>query len=233
MERKRFNFSFSFNEAISWLKKEHFYYKITERERSDGLFFATINAKDDSQRLDLEIHFLGTDGESEYSANTLMWIVFSRSRLLTKRTDYTPFLPIEGVTIGQTNAEDLKSLGFKIGGDCYAVKKIRPVIHVRYNKQTAIVEKIIISGASLPVEWPEAKELGQMTYRKWLNYFEKYGFDLQTNDALDPSVFMHPQLIALQPQMGIKVTVTLISLFKVKREANNPNSIMECEIALI
>ena len=46
-------------------------------------------------------------------------------------------------------------------------------------------------------------------------------------------VFMHPQLIALQPQMGIKVTIPLISLFKVKREANNPNSIMECEIALI
>ena len=92
---------------------------------------------------------------------------------------------------------------------------------------------IVIPGASLPVEWPEAKELGQMTYRKWLNYFEKYGFVLQKNDALDPSVFMHPQLIALQPQIGIKVTVTLISLFKVKREANKSESIMECRIALI
>ena len=72
-----------------------------------------------------------------------------------------------------------------------------------------------------------------MTYRKWLSYFEKYGFALQKNDALDSSVFMSPQLIALQPQMGLKVTITLISLFKVKREANNPNSIMECEIELI
>ena len=233
LERKRFSFSFSFNEAISWLKKEHFYYKITEHDKSYGLFSATINAKDNSQKLDLEIHFLGTDGEKDNDANTLLWIVFSRSRLLTKRTDYTPFLPIEGVTIGQTNVEDLKSLGFQIGGDCYAVTKKRPVIYFKYNKQTTIVELIKIPGASLPVEWPEAKELGQMTYRKWLNYFEKYGFDLQTNEALDSSVFMHPQLIALQPQMGIKVTITLISLFKVKREANNPNSIMECEIALI
>ena len=109
----------------------------------------------------------------------------------------------------------------------------KTVVFFKYNKQTTIVEMIVLPGASLPVEWPEAKELGQMTYRKWLNYFEKYGFDLQTNEALDSSVFMHPQLIALQPQMGIKVTITLISLFKVKREANNPNSIMECEIALI
>lgn len=233
LERKRFSFSFSFNEAISWLKKEHFYYKITEHDKSYGLFSATINAKDGSQKLDLEIHFLGTDGEKDNDANTLLWIVFSRSRLFTKRTDYTPFLPIEGVTIGQTNADDLKSFGFKIAGDNIAVNKKRPFIYFFYSGKSKIVEKIKIPGASLPVEWPEAKELGQMTYRKWLNYFEKYGFDLQTNDALDSSVFMHPQLIALQPQMGIKVTVTLISLFKVKREANNPNSIMECEIALI
>lgn len=232
-ERKGFNFSFSYNETISWLKKESFYYKITEHERSNGLFYATINSKDDSQKLDLELSFFGTNGENDYSANTLTWIGFSRSRILTKRTDYTPFMPIEGVTIGQTNADNLKSLGFQIGGDCYAVTKKRPVIYFNYNKQTTIVEMIVIPGASLPVEWPEAKELGQMTYRKWLNYFEKYGFVLQKNDALDSSVFMHPQLIALQPQIGIKVTVTLISLFKVKREANKSESIMECRIALM
>lgn len=233
LERKGFNFSFSYNETISWLKKENFYYKITEHERSNGLFYATLKSKDDNQKLDLELSFFGINGENDNSANTLTWIGFSRSRILTQRSDYKPFLPIEGVTIGKTNVEDLKSLGFQIGGDCYAVTKKRPVIYFKYNKQTTIVELIKIPGASLPVEWPEAKELGQMTYRKWLNYFEKYGFDLQTNEALDSSVFMHPQLIALQPQMGIKVTITLTSLFKVKREANNPNSIMECEIALI
>jgi len=72
-----------------------------------------------------------------------------------------------------------------------------------------------------------------MTYRKWLNYFEKYGFVVQKNEALDSSAFMSPQIIAVLPKIGIKVTITLISLFKVKREANKSESIMECEIALI
>lgn len=233
LERKGFNFSFSYNETILWLKKKNFYYKITEHDRLDDLFFATIEAKDDSHKLILVFSFVGTKGKNESDANTLVWIDICRSRILTSRSDFTPFLPIEGVTIGQTNADDLKSFGFKIAGDNIAVNKKRPVIYFFYSGKSNIVEKIKIPGASLPVEWPESKELGQMTYRKWLSYFEKYGFDLQKNEALDSSVFMSPQLIALQPQMGLKVTITLISLFKVKREANNPNSIIECEIALI
>lgn len=233
LERRGFIISFSFNETILWLKKENYYYKITERERSNGLFFGTIIAKDDSQKLNMELHFLGTKGEKDSDANTLVWIEFSRRRLFTKKTDYTPFLPIAGVTIGQTKVADLKSLGFQIAGNNVAVSKRRPVIYLFYNNKSTIVNKIKIPGASLPVEWPEAKELGQMTYRKWLSYFDKYGFELHTNDALDSSIAFHPQLIAVQPQIGLKVTITLISLFKIKREANKSESIMECEIALI
>ena len=72
-------------------------------------------------------------GENDNSANTLTWMGFSRSRILTQRSDYKPFLPIEGVTIGQTNTDDLKSLGFHIGGDGYAVTKNRPFKYFKYN----------------------------------------------------------------------------------------------------
>ena len=234
LDNKGFNFALSFNEAISWLKKVGLSYKIVECERINRIFFATIKANGISQNLNLELNFNGTDGETKYSPNTLLWITFSRNRLLTVKSNYKPFLPIEGVTIGQTNAEELKSFGFDIFKDsCTAVTKKRPVIYFIFNEKSTKVERIIIPGEYMPVEWPEAKTYAPMTYRKWLSYFEKYGFDLQKNDAVDPSVFMHPQLIAVQPQIGIKVTVTLISLFKVKREANKPNAIMECEITLI
>ena len=234
LERKGLFFSLSFNEIISRLKKEGFGYKVAEKDRFNDFFMATVKAKDISQDLNLDFNFLGNKGERESDGNTLMWIVFSRNRILTDRTNYKPFLPIDGVTIGKTNAERLKSLGLElIKGSCCAVTKKRPVIYFYYNGKSTIVETIRIPGEYMPVEWPEAKVLAPMTYRKWLNYFEKYGFDLQQNDALNPSVFMHPQLIAVQPQIGIKVTITLISLFKVKREANNPKSIMECEITLI
>lgn len=232
--RKGLYFSLSFNEIISRLKNGNFYYKVEEKDRFNGLFMATVKAKDISQNLNLVFNFLGTKGEKESDSNTLMWIDFSRNRVLTDRSDFSPFLPIEGVTIGQTNANDLKSLGFEMFKEqSIAVTKKRPVIYFYFNEKSTIVEKIRIPGEYMPVEWPEAKEYAPMTYRKWLSYFEKYGFDLQQNDALNPSVYFSPQLIAVQPQLGLKVTVTLISLFKVKREANKPNSIMECEIALI
>lgn len=234
LERKCLYFSLSFNEIISRLKKENFYYKVEEKDRFDGLFMATVKAKDISQNLILEFNFLGTKGERESDGNTLMWIDFSRNRVLTDRSDFSPFLPIEGVAIGRTNVEDLQSLGFDIfKGNCCAVTKKRPFIYFYYNEKSNKVEKIRIPGEYMPVEWPEAKEYAPMTYRKWLSYFEKYGFDLQQNDALNSSVYFSPQLIAVQPQLGLKVTVTLISLFKVKREANKPNAIMECEIELI
>ena len=234
LERKGLLFSLSFNDIIARLKKEDFYYKITERERSNGLFLATIEARDESQKLNLELSFFGAKGECESSADTLKWIEFSRKRILTDRSDYSPFLPIEGVTIGQTTFEDLKSLGFDIFKEsCTAVTKKRPVIYYIFNEKSTKVEIIKIPGEYMPVEWPEAKEYAPMTYRKWLSYFEKYGFDLKKNDALNPSIYFSPQLIAVQPQIGIKVTITLISLFKVKSEANKPNAIMECQIELI
>lgn len=234
LDRKGLYFSLSFNDIISRLKKENFYYKVEDRDRFDDLFMATVKAKDITQNLNMELHFLGTKGEKESDDNTLMWIEFSRSRVLTDRSDYSPFLPIEGVTIGQTKANDLMSLGFEMFKEQgIAITKKRPVVYFYFNEKSTIVEKIRIPGESLPVEWPEAKEYAPMTYRKWLSYFEKYGFDLQKNEALDSSVYMYPQLIAVHPQIGIKVTITLISLFKVKRDANKSNAIMECEIALI
>ena len=51
LDSKGFNFAFSFNEAISWLKKVDFSYKIVECEKIDKIFFATINANDISQNL--------------------------------------------------------------------------------------------------------------------------------------------------------------------------------------
>lgn len=234
LTNKGLNLSLSFNSIVSWLKKEEYYYKITERERIDTIFFATIIAEDTSQNLSIEFYFTGTKGETESSPNTLMWISFSRKRVNTYRSDYSPFMPIEGVTIGQTKIFELKSMGFEINdGQSIAYKNKRPVIYFWYNEKSKIVERITIPGEYMPVEWPEAKTYAPMTYRKWLSYFEKYGFDLQKNDALDPSVIMYPQLIAVHLQKGIKVTITLISLFKVKRDANKSNAIMECEIALI
>jgi superfamily II DNA or RNA helicase len=234
LANKGLYFSLSFNEIISRLKKEDFYYKIVEKDRFNDLFMATVKAKDIVQSLDLELNFIGTKGKKESDSNTLVFIEFSRSRILTDRSDYSPFLPIEGVTIGQTTSEDLKSFGFDIFKDsCTAVTKKRPVIYFNFNGKSTKVERIRIPGEYMPVEWPEAKTYAPMTYRKWLSYFEKYGFDLKKNDALNPSIYFSPQLTAVQPQIGIKVTITLISLFKVKREANNPKSIMECEITLI
>lgn len=254
LDNKGLSLSLSFNSIVFWLKKEGYNYKIKEREKIDNIFFATIDAEDARQNLSMEFYFTGTKGETESDPNTLMWITFSRKRIQTYRSDYKPFMPIEGVTIGQTTVENVKSLGFVFFKDSStAVKNKQPYIDYKYNEKSAkvekisiprviyckcndnntIVEKIRIPGEYIPFEWPEAKDYVPMTYRKWLRYFEKYGFDLQTNDALNPSVYFSPQLTAVQPQIGIKVTVTLISLFKVKREANNPKSIMECEITLI
>ncbi len=178
--------------------------------------------------------FLGTKGEKEADPNTLIWLKFSRSRILTKTSIFVPFLPIEGVTIGQTTIDDLKLFGFNIGnGGTVAVNKKRPVIHFMCNEKSTIVERIKIPSSSIPVEWPEAKELGQMTYKKWLSYFEKYGFDIHKNEALEPSVYMFPQLIAIQPQIGLKVTVTFMNGFNVKSKANKSEAIGEWEITLI
>lgn len=233
LERKGLYFSLSFNEIISRLKKENFDYKVTKKDRFTGLFMATVKATDISQNLNLEFNLLSTKGKRKSDANTFMWIEFSRRRVLTERSVFSPFLPIEGVTIGQTNVEDLKSLGFNISdGQSIAVKK-RPVVYFGYNAKSGIVEKIQLQGSSIPVEWPESKECGQMTYNKWLRYFDKYGFIVQNNEALQPSIPMFPQIIAIQPLIGLKVTVTLERFFKAESKANKSNAIIECEITLI
>lgn len=231
---KGLNTSLSFNGIVSWLKKMGYYYKIEEREKYDSLFSATIKAKDTIHNLNLVFYFLGTDGESESDANTLLSLEFSRNRIHTDRSAYTPFFPIDGVTIGQTNVDGLKSLGYKISnGQSIAVNKKRPVTYFWFNEKSTIVEKITLPGASIPVEWPEAKECDQMTYNKWLRYFDKYGFIVQKNEALEPSVPMFPQIIALQPQIGLQVKVTFERFFKVKTKANKSEAIWELEITLI
>lgn len=94
--------------------------------------------------------------------------------------------------------------------------------------------KIRIPVESLPVEWPEAKEYGQMTYNKWLRYFESYGFIVYKNEVLDPSIHRCPQLIAALPKIGLQVTITFsVSIFKVKAKKNKSDAIMYCEITLI
>ena len=232
--RKGFSISHSFNETISWLKKENFNYKITENEKLDDLFFATIVAKDDSQKINMGFHFLATEGKKEKAANTLLWIEFSRNRILTDRTDYAPFLPIEGVTIGQTKIADLESFGFQIGnGGSVAVNNKRPRIFYMCNRKNSNVEKINLPGASIPKEWPESQEYTPMTYNKWLRYFDKYGFIIQKNEALESPVPMHPQITAIQPQIGLQITVTFEAFFKVKSKANKSESVSQCEITLM
>lgn len=226
--------SLSFNGVVSWLKKMGYYYKIEERNKYDSIFSATIKAKDTINNLNLEFYFLSTDGESESDANTLLSIKFSRNRMNTERSVYTPFFPIEGVTIGQTRVSELKSMGFEINnGQSIAYKNKRPVIYFWYNEKSTIVEKITLPGSSIPVEWPEAKECGQMTYNKWLRYFDKYGFVIEKNEALEPSVPMFPDIVAMQPLIGLKVKVTFERFFKVKTKANKSESIWELEITLI
>lgn len=235
LKMKGFSFFLSFNSIISKLKKNDFYYKVTEKDiayNSYNYSSATIKAKDIIQNLDLEFIFLGK-GKMVSDANTLKLIRFSRNRIHTTRSDYSHFLPIYGVTIGQTNIEDLKSLGFKVFEDnSFAITLEPPVTYFRCNDVSKIVEKIELPGYTLPDEWPDAKEYGQMTYNKWLRYFNKYGFIIQKNDAMQSHVPIYPQIIAIQPLIGLKMTLTFEILFKVKSKANKTGTLLGCYITL-
>ena len=231
---KGLNTSLSFNGIVAWLKKMGYYYKIEEREKYDTIFSADIKAKDTIHNLNFDFYFLGTNGESESDANTLLSIKVSRNRIQTDRSVNSPFFPIDGVIVGKTTVDDLKSMGFTINnGQSIAFKNKRPIIYFWFNPKSGIVERITIPGASIPTEWPEAKECGQMTYNKWLRYFDKYGFVVQNNEALQPSVPMFPDIVAMQPVIGLKVKVTFERFFKVKSKANKSESIWECEITFI
>ena len=188
--------------------------------------------KDFNHNLNLELHFIGTDGKGKYSNNTLSYIKISRDRIVTNRTNYAPFLPIEGVTIGQTSLRDLKSFGFQTfdetGG--IAVNLKRPVTYFKYNDKSKLVEAINFPGAPMPKEWPEANKYGQMTYNKWLDYFEKYGFIVEKNEAI--SISTYPQIVAVQPEIGLKVTINFEINFKVRSKANKSSSILQWEITL-
>lgn len=229
-ESKGLAFSLGFNEVISRLKKEDFYYKVTDKDRSDGLFLATVKAKDISQNMNLVFEFIGVNGKK----SSITSIEFCRCRIFTSKSDYAPFLPIEKVTIGQTNIDELKSFGFQISESSeVAVNKKHHGTFFKYNDKSKIVEAIQFPGASIPVEWPEAKKIGKMTYNKWLRYFDKYGFVIKKNEALLPSVPLNPQIVAIQPIIGLEITLTFEIFFKVKSKANNPKSLNECDIVLI
>lgn len=236
MKRMGFSFSLSFNRIISKLKENNFNYKVTEKDiayNSNNYSSATIIAKDIAMDLNLKFVFL-VKGKIESDADTLKLIRFSRNRIHTTMSDYANFLPISGVTIGQTNFKDLKALGLQVFDDTFVALTIEhPATYFRCNCLSKIVEKIEIPGDKLPAEWPEAKDFGLMTYNKWLRYFDKYGFIIQMNEALLPSVPVHPQIVALQPFIGLKVTVTLEYSFKVRTKANRSKSICQCDIVLI
>jgi hypothetical protein len=188
--------------------------------------------KDFNHNLNLELHFIGTDGKGKSSNNTLSYIRISRDRIVTNRTNYAPFLPIEGVTIGQTSLNDLKSFGFQTfdGTGGIAINFKRPVTYFKYNDKSKLVEAINFPGAPMPKEWPEANKYGQMTYNKWLDYFEKYGFIVEKNEAI--SISTYPQIVAVQPEIGLKVTINFEINFKVRSNANKSSSILQWEITL-
>ena len=225
-------FAPSFNKTISKLKNDGTFYQIENCEDLDDLFLGEIIVKDFNHNLNLELHFIGTDGKGKYSNNTLSYIKISRDRIVTNRTNYAPFLPIEGVTIGQTSLRDLKSFGFQTfdetGG--IAVNLKRPVTYFKYNDKSKLVEAINFPGAPMPKEWPEANKYGQMTYNKWLDYFEKYGFIVEKNEAI--SISTYPQIVAVQPEIGLKVTINFEINFKVRSKANKSSSILQWEITL-
>ena len=176
-------FTPSFNKTVSKLKNDGTFYQIETCEDLDDLFLGEIIVKDFNHNLNLELHFIGTDGKGKSSNNTLSYIRISRNRIVTNRTNYAPFLPIEGVTIGQTSLNDLKSFGFQTfdGTGGIAINFKRPVTYFKYNDKSKLVEAINFPGAPMPKEWPEANKYGQMTYNKWLDYFEKYGFIVEKN----------------------------------------------------
>ena len=234
LESKGLFFFLSFNRIISCLKREDFYYIDEECNKHGDFFWATIKAKDIRQDLNLEFHFWGNNGKNESDNDTLEWIDFSRNRFFTDRSDYSPFLPIEGVTIGQTNVEDLQKKGYEIyKGECSLYNKKSPLFTFFYNEKTTKVEKISTNGTFIPSEWPGAKEYGQMTYKKWLRYFDSYGFTVCKNEVLDPSVHRCPELIAVLPKIGLQVTVIFKGLILIRKSmANKSDAIMYCEITL-
>jgi hypothetical protein len=194
------SFSMSYNQWNRWLVKNGFSVNVTEEPREGIIFRAKMEAEDLENGLKLSFDFSQGKGSTVSDKYTLYSITLKRKRIVTSTTDYTPYLPVVGVTIGQTKRDELPKLsnsGSK--GDKYNYNF--------YLDNHNIVDCISFFGNSLPIEWEGTDYYGEMTYNKWIRFFNERGFIITKNEPLYDPTGLFPELNAVHPYYGIKVEV--------------------------
>ncbi len=215
------SFTMSYNQWLDWFKKNDFTVAITSGPHSGSSFNAKLTAENLSKNLCFELNFAYGKGQKASDPNTLYSITLERKRIRTLTTDYSPYLPIDGVTPGVTTANQLPQLGIELtSGYKWGCKGNRTYFYDDNKK----IYKIEMRDNRLPSEWVKPGESVVMTYNRWLQFFRERGFLITKNEPSNEPNSRYPEIEAMHPQIGIRIGVKFHRSFNITTEGDNSDS---------
>lgn len=224
------SFSMSYNQWIQWLERNGFSLNIKEEPKEGKIFRAKIEAEDVCHRLKLSLDFNYGKGSTVTDNCTLYSIAVNRKRIVTSTTDYTPYLPIDDVIIGQTKLDELPGKDIKLFNNSGQGGKGN---HSFFFDKHNIVDSIAISDGSLPIEWEGTDYYGQMTFNKWIRFFNERGFIITKNDPINAPEETYPDLTAVHPPTGLSVQITFNRPINATIDGNLPDVFLVIYIRLV